>query len=224
MIRSMLEWRISNVNCFFDARRRHLRRIIGQVQEQRDPLHTTILLEITSEETARLQIHTHGTKDNAEILLMVVMRALVLLLLLHQPCLSTNLRRNLVVRQTGGGEDGDFLATRDGVHGVDGGDAGGDHFFGVLAGIRVDGGAVDVEVVFGEHFWSFVDWTTAAVEDAAQHVFAYTEFEVVAGELDSGLAEDINMMTGFCGSGIETDLLDINAGSALKHLHNSSVS
>ena len=46
---------------------------------------------------------------------------------LDQAGLATDLRGNLVVRKTGGGEDGDFLATGDGVHGIDGRDACGDH-------------------------------------------------------------------------------------------------
>ena len=36
-----------------------------------------------------------------------------------------------VVRETGGGEDGNLLTTGDGVHGIDGRDTSGDHFFGV---------------------------------------------------------------------------------------------
>lgn len=56
-----------------------------------------------------------------------------------ETCLPTDLRGDFIVRETGGGEDGDLLTTRDRVHGVDCGDAGGDHFFGVH---------LDVELAF----------------------------------------------------------------------------
>ena len=107
----------------------HSRRIIGQVQEQRDTLHTAILLKVSREESRRLQIDTHGTKHDGEVLLVTIVY--ILCGLADQTCLPTDLRCDFVVGETGGGEDGDFLAASDRVHGVDGGDTGGDHFFGV---------------------------------------------------------------------------------------------
>lgn len=58
---------------------------------------------------------------------------------------------------------------------------------GVDARVGVDGRAVDVEVVFREHLGPLVDGAAGAVEDAAQHVFADAELEVVPGEFDFGL-------------------------------------
>lgn len=59
---------------------------------------------------------------------MAVVRTLVRdTLLLHQTCLPANLRGDFVVRKTGGGEDGNLLATSNGVHGVNGRYTGGDH-------------------------------------------------------------------------------------------------
>lgn len=107
----------------------HSRRVVCQVQEQRDTLHATILLEIPCEEATCLQVDTHGTEDDGEVIVVVIVNALCGLS--DQAGLSANLGSNLVVRQTGGGEDGDLLATSDGVHGIDGGDTGGDHFLGV---------------------------------------------------------------------------------------------
>jgi hypothetical protein len=68
------------------------------------------------------------------------------------------------------------LATSDGVHGVDGRDTGGDHFFGVhldslvmryldknthaYSRVWVDRTAVDVEVVLCEHLRALVDSST----------------------------------------------------------------
>lgn len=104
------------------------------------------------------------------------------------------------MRKTGGGEDGDLLATGDRVHGVDGGDTGRDHLFGVhlfvvsrrllplglkpYSRVWVDRAAVDVEVVFRKHLGALVDWLSRTVEDAAQHVFGHTKLQALASELD----------------------------------------
>jgi len=48
-----------------------------------------------------------------------------------QTSLSANLRGDFVVRKTGGGENGNFLSTGNRVHGVNGGDTGRNHFFGI---------------------------------------------------------------------------------------------
>ena len=186
MIRSMLYKNTLAIPSWQDGRT-CIRGIIGQVQEQGHTLHTSILLEVLGEESTRLQVDTHRSEHDGEIVLMVVMRALVRALHLHQTRLPTYLRCDLVVRETCCREDGDLLPTGDGIHGVDGGDTGGDHLFGIDAGVGVDGRAVDVEVVLREHFGAFVDGAAGAVEDAAQHVFADAELEVVAGEFDSSL-------------------------------------
>lgn len=111
---------------------RHLRRIVSEVKEERNTFQTSILFEIAGEETSCFQIDTHGTENNREIVLMTIVRALICYaLLLNQSSLTTNLGSDFVVRKTGGRENGNFLATSDGVHGIDGGDAGGDHLLGV---------------------------------------------------------------------------------------------
>lgn len=110
----------------------HLRRVVRQVQEQGDTLHATVLLEISCEETTCLQVDTHSTEDDGEVVGVSVVYALVdLSRPTDQAGLSTNLRSDLVVGKTGRGEDGNLLTTGNGVHGVDGRDTGGDHFFGV---------------------------------------------------------------------------------------------
>lgn len=112
--------------------RAHLRRVVRQVQEQGDTLHTAVLLEISCEETARLQVDTHSTENDGEVVGVAVVYALVNLgRSTDQTGLSANLSGDFVVRKTGRGEDGDLLATGNRVHGVDGGDTSGDHLFGV---------------------------------------------------------------------------------------------
>lgn len=224
MIRSMLHSSVSERDK--KVAEENVRRVVGQVQEQRHALHTAVLLEVLGEEPARLQVDTHRAKHNAEVVRVVVVRALVHALILHQPRLPADLRGNLVVRQTGGGENRDLLATGDGVHGVDGGDTGGDHLLGVDAGVGVDGRAVDVEVVLGENLGALVDGTSGAVEDATQHVFADAELEVVSGELDFGLSRT-SVRGHELANGWQwlllADLLDIDARRALEHLHHGSV-
>lgn len=107
----------------------HLRRVVCQVEEQCDTLHTAVLLEVASEESTGLQVDTHGTEDNGEVVVMVVVYALGRLA--NQTSLSTDLRGDFVVGKTGGGEDGNLLTTSDRVHRVNGRDTSRDHFFGV---------------------------------------------------------------------------------------------
>ena len=52
--------------------------------------------------------------------------------------LTANLGCDVVVRQTGGREDGDLLTTSDRIHAIDGRDARLDHFLRVHARPRVD--------------------------------------------------------------------------------------
>ena len=106
-----------------------LRRVVGQVQEQSNSLHTAVLLEIASEESAGFQVDTHGTEDDGEVVLVVIVNTLGGL---DQTGLSTNLGSDLVVRQTSGGEDGNLLTTSNRVHGVNGRNTGRDHLLGIF--------------------------------------------------------------------------------------------
>ena len=106
-----------------------LRRVVGQVQEQSDSLHTAVLLEVASEESAGFQVDTHGTEDDGEVVLVVIVNTLGGL---DQTGLSTDLGGNLVVRQTSGREDGNLLTTSNGVHGVNGRDTSRNHLLGVF--------------------------------------------------------------------------------------------
>lgn len=108
---------------------KHLRWIVGQVEEESDTLHTAVLLKISGEEAAGLQVDTHGTKDNGEIVLVSIVYTFGRLS--NQASLSTNLGGNFVVWETRRGEDGNLLPPGNRVHGIDGRDTSGDHFFGV---------------------------------------------------------------------------------------------
>ena len=105
------------------------RGIVRQIQEEGDPLHATILLEISREEAACLHVDAHRGKDDGEILLVPVMD--VFRRLVDETRLATDLGSDLVVRQTSSRENGDFLPTSNRVHGIDGGYTGRNHLFGV---------------------------------------------------------------------------------------------
>lgn len=113
-----------------------LRWIISQVQEERDSLHASVLLKVAGEESAGFQVDTHGTEDDGEVVLVVIVNTLGRL---NQTGLSTDLGGNFVVRKTSGREDGNLLTTGNGVHGVDGRDTGGDHLLGVFLQISIQG-------------------------------------------------------------------------------------
>ena len=98
------------------------------------------------------------------------------------------------------------MPTGDGVHGVNSGDTGSDHFFGIdlelisaqhplrdgkpctYTRVGVDGAAVDVKVVLSQYFGTLVDSSSGPVEYSTKHVFRDTNLEVVACEFDFGLA------------------------------------
>jgi hypothetical protein len=127
MIRSILVWCqccTRKKDCKIDVRR-----VVGQVQEQSDSLHTAVLLKVASEKSGGFQVDTHGTEDDGEVLLVVIVDTLGRL---DQTGLSTNLSGNLVVGQTGGREDGNLLTTSNRVHGVNGRDTGRDHLLGIF--------------------------------------------------------------------------------------------
>ena len=55
--------------------------------------------------------------------------------------------------------------------------------------VRIDGAAVDVKIVFRQNLGAFVNGTSRAVEDSAQHVLRDANFHIVARELDFGLSK-----------------------------------
>mmetsp|Transcript_7110 Transcript_7110/g.17954 ORF Transcript_7110/g.17954 Transcript_7110/m.17954 type:complete len:561 (+) Transcript_7110:182-1864(+) len=156
------------------------RRVVGQVQEEHDVLHGAVLLEVVAEEACRLHVHTHGAEDDAEVIRRVVQHVLAL----DQRGLTADLRRDLVVRQARGREEGQLLATHHGVHGVDSTDARLDHLLGVDARLRVQRRAVDVQVILCQHRGSLVNGLARAVEGTAHEVVGDGHLQSVARKLD----------------------------------------
>lgn len=168
-----------------------IRRVVGKVKEESDTLHAAILLEIAREEATRLHVNTHGREHDREVLLMAIVDTLCRLL--DQTSLSTDLSSNLIVRKTGGGEDRDLLSSSNGVHRVDSGDTSRDHLLGVnlvhvlasrspqfpepaYSRVRVDGLAIDIQIVFRQHLGTLVNRATRTIENTTQHVLRHTQF------------------------------------------------
>ena len=124
--------------------------------------------------------------------------------LLDQASLSTNLSSNLVVRKTGGGENRNLLSSGNGVHRINSGDTGRDHFLRVhlvhslvnhptqfqelaYSRVRVDRLPIDIQVVLGQNLRTLINRTTRAIENTTQHVLRHTEFQAVTGELNFSL-------------------------------------
>ena len=75
------------------------------------------------------------------------------------------------MRKTGGGEERNLLATGNGVHDIDSGDTGLNHFLRISTSVGVNGLTIDIEIVFGKNGRSVVDSNTRTVESTTQHFF-----------------------------------------------------
>lgn len=85
---------------FTDVGIPHSRRVIGQVKEEGDTVKRAILLEVLLEEARSLHVHTHSSKHDAEVVLVIIVHALASTRALDQTSLTTNLGCNLKTRKT----------------------------------------------------------------------------------------------------------------------------
>lgn len=142
------------------------------------------------------------------------------------------------MRKTGGRENGNLLATSDGVHGVDGGDTGGDHFFGVnlryilatgsfycifgssYSRVWVDRLSVDIQVILSQHLGTLIDRTSRTVEYSTKHVFGHAQLQAVSGEFDFSLIRSQQSLYSQYESFAGLYLLHINAWGTFENLVN----
>lgn len=96
------------------------------------------------------------------------------------------------------------MAACNGVHNIDGGYARLNHLLGVRPLARVDGRSLNVQESLGKDRWAPVNGLSGAVENAPKHILGHGGHEDFASEVESGL-------------------LVVNAGGALKDLHNCAV-
>lgn len=156
-------------------------RVVRVVHEKHDTVHGSVDLEFVLEETSSLQVDTHSSENDTEVLLGVVEHVL----LLDEGGLTADLSTDLVVWETGGGEQWNLLPSGNGGHGVDGGDTRLDHFLRVHSRAWVDWLTLDIEELLCEHWGSVVDWVTGSIEGSTKHFNAHWHPEYVTGELAS---------------------------------------
>ena len=111
--------------------------IVGQVEEETDVLHGTVLFEVLLEESSGLHVDSHSGENDGEVILVIIQNRFSGQA--NQRSLTTDLGGNLVVRETVGREDGDLLASSNRVHDVNGRDTGLNHFLGIDSRVRVNG-------------------------------------------------------------------------------------
>ena len=73
----------------------HSRRIVGQVQEQRNSIQGSVLLEILFEESSSLHVDSHSSEDDREVILVSVVDSLGGSWTLDETSLSTDLGGDL---------------------------------------------------------------------------------------------------------------------------------
>ena len=127
------------------------RGVVGEVQEEDDSLERAGLLELLHEE-ARLAVRdAHRAEDDGELLAGL------------DPRLADDLSGELVGRKARAREDRQLLAAHERVQPVDRADAGLDEVGGLLARVRVDRRAGDVEALLGDDRRPAVDRLAGAV-------------------------------------------------------------
>ena len=147
------------------------RRVIRQVDKQYGTVNGSCFLKGFYEEVGLFKCNTHCREYNGEVLVFA-----------KYLCLSCDLRRQLIVRQTGTGEDRQLLSTYQCVQSVDGGHAGLDKLGRVYTGRRVHRQAVDISSLFRKDLRSVVNGASQSVKDTAQHISGYAKFHAASQE------------------------------------------
>ena len=135
-------------------------RFVGEVQEDDHLVQDAALFEAFLKESGIGMRGAEGGEDDDEFGRVVA----------QQLGLTHDLRRDPVMRQAAAGENRQFLAAGQGIHAVDGGNAGLDEFARVGAGGGVERLAVHVATVGGNDRRSSVARQSGAVEHAAEDV------------------------------------------------------
>src|SRR5712691_2989477 len=133
--------------------------VVCEVDEHGYVVEGSLFLEVVSEEASFISGDAHGREDCCEWFFGA-----------SDLGLPGNLGGDLVVWQSGRGEEGEFLSPDERVHAVDGGDACLDELSRIFSGERVDGTAVYIEIIIRNNSWAAVCGSAAAVEDPTEHV------------------------------------------------------
>lgn len=199
--------------------------VVGQIGEQHRALDGAGALELPDEELRLLEGDADGGEHHGEVGAVI-----------QHPGLPGDLRRQIGVRQTGAGEDGQLLAAHQRVQPVDGADTGLNELVGIVPGGGIHGQAVDVHVLVGQQGGAAVDRLTHAVEHTAQHVGGYAQLQGVSQKTDPGVpqidtgggveqlhygpvAVDLQHLAPAHLAAVQLDLRQLVVGDALHVLH-----
>ena len=145
------------------------RRVVCQVDEQHRAVDSAGFAEAFDKEVGFLKGDTHGGEHHGERLIGAA-----------HLCLPRNLRRQIGVGQTAGGEDGQLLPAHQRVQSVDRGNTGLDKLLRIVARCRVDGQAVDIPALRGQDRGTVVDGAAQTVKHAPQHILRYAQLHAAS--------------------------------------------
>ncbi|MBA7470796.1 hypothetical protein ES707_06083 [subsurface metagenome] len=152
------------------------RRIVGQGEKQGHVFQDPGLLEAVDEKAGHIVLDTHGGEHHGETALLA-----------PDLGLPGNLGGQGIVGQPVAREDGQLLATDQGVHTVDRRDAGLDEIAGILPGRGIDRPAVYVQLHLPRRGRTAVDGLTQTVEHPPEHPFADLNGMGLPPKTDMGL-------------------------------------
>ncbi len=158
---------------------RHLRcdqtfhyRVVGQIEVHRHVIGDAAFLKGTAEVLRDVIFDAHRGEDDAELLVGAA----------AQVCLTDDLCRQLIVRQTVSGENRKLLAADQRGQTVDGGDAGVDVVPRIFPAAGIQRQSVDVVCLAGDDGPQTVDGAADAVEGTAEDILGERHLHRMAGE------------------------------------------
>ncbi len=168
-------------------------RVVGQVDEEDRPLNRAGAPEVGDEVVGFLEGNPHGGEDHREAGACA-----------QHLRLAGDLGGQAGMGQAGAGEDGQFLAAHHGVHAIDRRDPGLDELGRVVARVRVDRKAVDIQPFLGDDPRPLVPGLPQTAEDTPEHIQGNGQFNPLAQEAHPGGG-------------------DVDPGGALEDLHQGFV-
>ena len=153
--------------------------IISKIEEKNDFLHGTIGLEILSEESSNLHVHTHCTENDGEVIIRMVEN----ILSLDERCLTHDLCTDFVMWQTICREQRNLLTSSNGSHAIDSRNTSLNHFLRINSGVWVDRLTINVLEFLSEHWWTFINRGTRTIEDSSKHFLCNRHLQCFTSEL-----------------------------------------
>ncbi len=133
--------------------------IVRKVQEHRNPLKGPGFLKVLPEERSLLVGNSHRTENNGEVSFFTT-----------NGSLSGYLGRELVVRKPGNRKDGELLPSYQRVHPIYRGYPSLNKVSRIISSGRINGGPVDVQLLFRNNLRTVIDGLPPAAKDTPQKI------------------------------------------------------